>query len=60
MAATKRRVLVFPVNAYRQGGRMLRYVPKGIVGLYAGNKYFNLNNCVVRGDIFYITLANYT
>jgi hypothetical protein len=32
MAAAERRVLEYPINADRQGGRMARYVPKGIVG----------------------------
>ena len=28
-------------NAYRQGDRMARYVPEGIVGAFAGDKYFS-------------------
>jgi hypothetical protein len=38
IAAAERRVLEYPVNANRQGGRMKRYVPKGIVGALSGIK----------------------
>jgi hypothetical protein len=32
----------YPINAYRQGGRMWRYVPEGIVGAFSGDKDFDL------------------
>jgi hypothetical protein len=52
MAAAERRVLVFPVNTYRQGGRMERYVPKGIVGHKQGIIFLIKNNCFASGDVF--------
>jgi hypothetical protein len=44
--------LVFPVKAYRQDGRMARYVPKGIVGHKQGIKFLIKNNGIVSGDVF--------
>jgi hypothetical protein len=37
IVAAERRVLEYPNNAIRQGGRMQRYVPKGIVGALTVN-----------------------
>jgi hypothetical protein len=52
IVAAERRVLVFPVNANRRGGRMARYVPKGIVGHKQGIIFLIKNNCFASGDVF--------
>jgi hypothetical protein len=44
--------LKYPVNADRQGGRMARYVPKGIVGHKQRIKILTKNNCATSGDVF--------
>jgi hypothetical protein len=44
--------LEYPINANRQGGRMARYVPKGIVGHKQRIKFLIENNCTASGDGF--------
>jgi hypothetical protein len=44
-------------NADRQGGRMPRYVPKGIVGALLARKYKNMELLFYKRRRLYFTLA---